>query len=211
MGLSLSLLENAKKSFFLLLGMSPFVDSTQGLGIYFLLYICLFACLLTFFVSRYFRRYTNYFGRDGENASKIAIHALSTYKSWISDIEKWQTPILEDKNLPNWYKQVNKNPKNERLPQNNFLIRLNPSSQALFNELYYLVEGGSIWVGDRVSSESDVLKSQMAFVPEIPEKETYKTVGKFGLVKFLEEEGGNFLFLFFLFDLSCYLFLLHKT
>ena len=54
----------------------------------------------------YFRRYTNFFGRNGKNAPKIAMDALDEFGKWIEEIEKWQAPILMDKNLPDWYKQV---------------------------------------------------------------------------------------------------------
>lgn len=71
--------------------------------------------------TAYFRRYTQFYGRKGNSAQTIASDALKNYKQWEKAIHKWQQPILEDKHLPDWYKM------------------------ALFNELYYIVDGGTIW------------------------------------------------------------------
>ncbi len=69
----------------------------------------------------YYRRYTRFYGREGDAAPKIARDALLNYPAWEKQIESWQKPILDDKGLPDWYKS------------------------ALFNELYYLVDGGTVW------------------------------------------------------------------
>jgi non-lysosomal glucosylceramidase len=69
----------------------------------------------------YYRRHTRFFGRDGDQAPAIACRALADYLAWERRIEEWQKPILDDSGLPDWYKA------------------------ALFNELYYLVEGGTLW------------------------------------------------------------------
>ncbi len=70
---------------------------------------------------QWFKRYTRFFGITGRNAWSIAIEALQHYKEWEEEIDKWQKPILEDASRPDWYKT------------------------ALFNELYYLVDGGTFW------------------------------------------------------------------
>ena len=70
---------------------------------------------------RYYRRYTDFFERNGTNAWEIASTALEQYQNWRSQIEAWQKPILERKDLPNWFKM------------------------ALFNELYDLTSGGTLW------------------------------------------------------------------
>ncbi len=70
---------------------------------------------------RYYRRYTDFFDRNANNAWKIAHTALEQYQNWRSQIETWQKPILEDEDLPSWFKM------------------------ALFNELYDLTSGGTLW------------------------------------------------------------------
>jgi hypothetical protein len=57
----------------------------------------------------------------GNAAQKIAVDALNQYPKWIQQIHEWQQPILSDATLPHLYKM------------------------ALFNELYFLTEGGTIW------------------------------------------------------------------
>jgi non-lysosomal glucosylceramidase len=74
----------------------------------------------------WFKRYTAFFGRDGDNAWTIAAEGLARNAEWVSSIEAWQNPILDDPNRPLWYKT------------------------ALFNELYYLADGGSAWEQGRV-------------------------------------------------------------
>jgi non-lysosomal glucosylceramidase len=69
----------------------------------------------------YFRRYTDFFGRDGQNAWAIAQTALDHYAQWQQAIQAWQTPILQRTDLPDWFKM------------------------ALFNELYDLTDGGTLW------------------------------------------------------------------
>ncbi|MBD2385197.1 GH116 family glycosyl hydrolase [Cylindrospermum sp. FACHB-282] len=69
----------------------------------------------------YFRRYTDFFGRSGENAEAIATLSLQQYQNWRSQIQNWQKPILDREDLPNWFKM------------------------ALFNELYDLTSGGTLW------------------------------------------------------------------
>lgn len=69
---------------------------------------------------QYYRRYTDFFGRTGKNAWAIACTALQQYQNWLSQIQAWQQPIL-DRELPSWFKM------------------------ALFNELYDLTGGGTLW------------------------------------------------------------------
>lgn len=69
----------------------------------------------------YFRRYTDFFGRNGQNAWSIAKTALKHHRSWQEKIHAWQAPILDRPDLPDWFKM------------------------ALFNELYDLTQGGSLW------------------------------------------------------------------
>jgi non-lysosomal glucosylceramidase len=69
---------------------------------------------------KYRKRYTEFFGADGENAFAIASEALDKYQEWERAIDDWQKNVVEDPRLPDWFKQ------------------------ALFNELYVLAET-SIW------------------------------------------------------------------
>ncbi|MBD2073128.1 bile acid beta-glucosidase [Phormidium sp. FACHB-592] len=69
----------------------------------------------------YFRRYTDFFGRSGQNAWAIARTALKHHQTWREKIQAWQQPILERGDLPDWFKL------------------------ALFNELYNLTDGGTLW------------------------------------------------------------------
>ncbi|MBW4634113.1 MAG: bile acid beta-glucosidase [Iphinoe sp. HA4291-MV1] len=69
----------------------------------------------------YYRRYTDFFGRSGKNAWTIASTALAEYQIWQQQIQSWQQPVLERQDLPDWFKM------------------------ALFNELYDLTSGGTLW------------------------------------------------------------------
>ncbi len=73
------------------------------------------------FGTPYYRRYTQFYGTEGQAAPTMAGEALQAFPTWEEQIEAWQKPILEDERLPDWYRM------------------------ALFNELYYLVEGGVLW------------------------------------------------------------------
>jgi len=70
---------------------------------------------------KYYRRYTDFFGRTGNNAWAIACTALQQYQNWLIQIKTWQQPILEREDLPSAFKM------------------------ALFNELYDLTGGGTLW------------------------------------------------------------------
>jgi non-lysosomal glucosylceramidase len=74
------------------------------------------------FGMAYHPRYTRFYGVDGDAAPAIAADALLHAADWEAQIAAWQQPILDDSALPDWYKM------------------------ALFNELYYLVDGGTLWV-----------------------------------------------------------------
>jgi non-lysosomal glucosylceramidase len=70
--------------------------------------------------KRAYRRYTDFFDRSGRNAWAIAQTALNHQATWQANIQTWQQPIL-NQDLPNWFKM------------------------ALFNELYDLTSGGTLW------------------------------------------------------------------
>ena len=69
----------------------------------------------------YYRRHTDFFGRTGNNAWTVVRTALKHSDMWRDRIEEWQNPILQDTSLPDWFKM------------------------ALFNELYLLADGGTLW------------------------------------------------------------------
>ncbi|XP_010246140.1 PREDICTED: non-lysosomal glucosylceramidase isoform X2 [Nelumbo nucifera] len=69
----------------------------------------------------YHRRYTKFYGTNCDAAENIAYDAIHEHCYWESQIEAWQRPILNDQSLPEWYPIT------------------------LFNELYYLNAGGTIW------------------------------------------------------------------
>ncbi|XP_059447345.1 uncharacterized protein LOC132178805 isoform X2 [Corylus avellana] len=69
----------------------------------------------------YYRRYTKFYGTHGDAAARIAHDAILEHDHWESQIEAWQRPILDDKRLPEWYPIT------------------------LFNELYFLNSGGTVW------------------------------------------------------------------
>ena len=71
--------------------------------------------------KQWWKRYTREWGREGDRAWDLAIQGLRSTPSWRAAIEAWQAPILADPRRPDWYKA------------------------ALFNELYYLVDGGTFW------------------------------------------------------------------
>ncbi len=75
---------------------------------------------------RWWKRYTREWGRTGERAFEIAAQALERAPFWRAAIEAWQRPILDADDRPDWYKA------------------------ALFNELYFLVDGGTFWEAGEV-------------------------------------------------------------
>jgi len=71
--------------------------------------------------TRWHRRYTAVFGTSGRRAWDIAATGIRDRAAWSRAIEAWQAPILADPGRPDWYKG------------------------ALFNELYFMVDGGTLW------------------------------------------------------------------
>ncbi len=69
----------------------------------------------------YYRRYTDFFGRNGTNAWSMVRTALKQYEDWQTQIRDWQRPILERSDLSDCFKM------------------------GLMNELYDLTSGGALW------------------------------------------------------------------
>lgn len=80
--------------------------------------------------ATWYRRYTRFFGRDGQNAWTIAREALQRHAEWDAAIESWQQPLLDDPERPDWY------------------------VMALLNELYVLVDGATAWEDGRPGEPS---------------------------------------------------------
>jgi non-lysosomal glucosylceramidase len=70
---------------------------------------------------RWVRHYTRFFGQSGTNAWAIAKEALQHNQEWSAQIDAWQKPYAEDTSKPLWYRGE------------------------LFNELYILTDGGTVW------------------------------------------------------------------
>ncbi len=75
---------------------------------------------------RWWKRYTRDWGRTGLRAWDLAGYALEEAASWRTAVEAWQAPYLADPDRPDWY------------------------TMALFNELYFLVDGGTFWEAGEV-------------------------------------------------------------
>jgi non-lysosomal glucosylceramidase len=67
--------------------------------------------------------------QDGKAAPVLATHALRRVGAWEAAIDAWQRPVLEDTSLPAFFKHM------------------------LFNELYYVTDGGTVWTDSRAGSE----------------------------------------------------------
>jgi non-lysosomal glucosylceramidase len=78
--------------------------------------------------TQWYKRYTRFYGTSGKAADKIALDALRQYPEWEQAIDNWQLPIINNSERPEWFKC------------------------ALFNELYFLADGGSAWENGRVKN-----------------------------------------------------------
>ncbi|KAG5894692.1 hypothetical protein JTB14_034740 [Gonioctena quinquepunctata] len=97
--------------------------------------------------KNYNRFYTKQFGK--ENAVlKIVAHTFENYVKWEQSIYDWQKPVLEDSKLPDWYKG------------------------ALFNETYYISDGGSLWFA---LEDEEIAK--------LPENDPRRTYGHFAYLE----------------------------
>jgi non-lysosomal glucosylceramidase len=71
------------------------------------------------------RHYTHFFGAEGTHAFEMARTALEHQQEWSHAIDAWQKPIVTDEGKPQWYRAE------------------------LFNELYFLADGGTLWGHER--------------------------------------------------------------
>nr|7W2V_A Chain A, Glucosylceramidase [Thermoanaerobacterium xylanolyticum LX-11] len=112
--------------------------------------------------DKWYKMYTKYFGKNGKNSFAILKEALNNYQKWEKMIDDWQKPILSNKSKPDWYKT------------------------ALFNELYYLADGGTAWENGKVG-EKDKRTNNMFGLLECFDYNYYETLdvrfyGSFPLV-----------------------------
>ena len=73
-------------------------------------------------LKEYSRYYTRHFGESAAAGKKICSYAFQNYVGWECAIDSWQEPTLENGELSEWFKS------------------------AIFNELYFLADGGSVWL-----------------------------------------------------------------
>jgi non-lysosomal glucosylceramidase len=70
---------------------------------------------------KWYREYTEFYGNSGLNAWAIARDALKNAATWSDAIDAWQAPYVNDESKPLWYRGM------------------------LFNELYPLADGATVW------------------------------------------------------------------
>ncbi|HUK24921.1 MAG TPA: non-lysosomal glucosylceramidase [Terriglobales bacterium] len=70
---------------------------------------------------KWYRHYTDFYGTTGTNAWKIARDGLLNAARWSDAIDAWQAPYVNDESKPLWLRGE------------------------LFNEMYILADGGSVW------------------------------------------------------------------
>jgi len=78
------------------------------------------------------RHYTHFWGNEGTHAWDIARTALENHEAWSQAIDAWQKPILSDEKKPAWYRAE------------------------LFNELYDLADGGTLWAQEHAEHGESV-------------------------------------------------------
>lgn len=74
---------------------------------------------------KWIRHYTRFFDASGTNAWTIARAALENNQRWSDQIDAWQKPYIEDESKPAWYRGE------------------------LFNELYIVADGGTLWAHEQ--------------------------------------------------------------
>jgi len=78
--------------------------------------------------TKWYKRYTKFFGKDGRNVVKVVRKAFNEQEKWLSEIKKWQDEYLKS-NYPDYFKIM------------------------LLNELYFLADGGTVWTCGKVVDE----------------------------------------------------------
>jgi non-lysosomal glucosylceramidase len=83
---------------------------------------------------KWYRRYTDFYGTAGNKGWDIARDGLLHAADWSDAIDQWQAPYVNDESKPLWYRGE------------------------LFNELYILADGGTLW-GRPVGSDAHTPQS----------------------------------------------------
>ena len=118
---------------------------------------------------KWVRRYTDFFGTSGTNAWQIARTGLLQQENWSRSIDAWQAPYVNDNSKPAWYRGM------------------------LFNELYYVADGGTFWGHEaqtqRTAAAADTWKRQTFIYLECFDYPYYSTLdvlfyGSMPVVKF---------------------------
>ncbi|XP_072353279.1 non-lysosomal glucosylceramidase isoform X2 [Scyliorhinus torazame] len=103
------------------------------------------------------RRYTHFFGTSGEAAPALSHYSLTHYRDWEQKINDWQDPILKNGQLPDWYKS------------------------ALFNELYFISDGGTIWL--QVTDDVNITNGLTIQDGILPLPKVLKEYGRFAYLE----------------------------
>jgi non-lysosomal glucosylceramidase len=80
---------------------------------------------------KWLRRYTDFFGTSGTHAWDIAATGLREDQSWSRRIDDWQAKYVNDESKPLWYRGM------------------------LFNEMYILADGGTVWAHELKGVNTD--------------------------------------------------------
>ncbi|KAK3267085.1 hypothetical protein CYMTET_24330 [Cymbomonas tetramitiformis] len=104
------------------------------------------------------KRHTRYYGQSGNSAVRIAAEALKRYQDWDRTISAWQSGVLDEGEADASATQDRQSdsctaeaasPSGEvheaAQPRDPAYTRPHWYKRALFNELYYLVDGGTLW------------------------------------------------------------------
>lgn len=80
---------------------------------------------------KWLRRYTDFFGTSGTHAWEIAAAGLRDGQNWSRQIDDWQAKYVNDESKPLWYRGM------------------------LFNEMYILADGGTVWAHELKGANTD--------------------------------------------------------
>ncbi|HZU32480.1 MAG TPA: non-lysosomal glucosylceramidase [Candidatus Angelobacter sp.] len=80
---------------------------------------------------KWLRRYTDFFGTSGTHAWDIAATGLREDQNWSRQIDDWQAKYVNDNSKPAWYRGM------------------------LFNEMYILADGGTVWAHELKGRNTD--------------------------------------------------------
>lgn len=112
----------------------------------------------------WYKRYTEYFRKDGSSAWAIAKASLQCYQDWSEKINEWQNGIIKSSDSPDWFKMM------------------------LFNQLNPIADAGTGWENGEVGSNTSKSVHHFYFLecPLYPYCNTLDLwfYGSFPLIKF---------------------------